>query len=655
MKKISVIISIVLLLTGCIPDERNNFMVPDSFGITSLENVVEASVHTGSYRIGISKSGKGQTAAQVHISQNADECKAVVDRYNQENNTHFRPIQPSLYTLDATDFSFAEKDVTREVGLHWDPFLVASFMGESEDYVLPILIESDDETVKVQEKRSYILVHLNRSAVAVKQQNVARTIERKSVEPGSDGSQPELQEVITLDVGITPAIRQVGLRFPVAIDLSDAPEGLVTPLDAEAVIEEGKLSGSFRIQLDKSVLLKDGAYQDFPPYEITVRVKTEGLQATLAGEPFQLKGLSYGNMVTKVVVEPAAKGIKDIQRVWGLFSTDGAWYNFLDGFSASADRTVAMDDELVYISRSSKQGGIYALSLSSGAFVKQLDVTPALATDCTLTVSCVRSISNPGGKNVLTFCTLKEDASQHLFVYAYVNGTDAAPVQILDYALDNKGGVEDWRRYGDRYTVEGNWKSGKLWFQTWHDGGTAKTIGFTIENGVITNPQDPIDYYVANPPAGIKDVAFYPGSSQAFITGPGKATLYKPGSAGPNGWIKWDVVEELEDLQFSYGYNFFTFHDSRFIAYMKLDGENAVRGRLVVIDDEAGTAAGLTSQLKSQTNLREFPLQHADDFEAKSSITASHSVGDCIVFENKGNTYIAVLMQGCGLSLFQLQ
>ena len=60
MKKTIIWLAAALLLTGCIRDERDNFMVPDSFGINADDLLQETSVHTGNYVLGISKSGKGQ-------------------------------------------------------------------------------------------------------------------------------------------------------------------------------------------------------------------------------------------------------------------------------------------------------------------------------------------------------------------------------------------------------------------------------------------------------------------------------------------------------------------------------------------------------------------------------------------------------------------
>ena len=669
MKK-SLLYTLLVLGTvlSCVPDERNNFMVDDSFGLTAKSLVQDVSLHTGTASVGLAKNGKGQQSGTLRVVQDQDRVQTALEQFNKDNGTAYKAILPSAIFWDETRFDFAVGDIVKNLTLRWDPELVGSVVGDESNWVIPILLEGDG--LEVKEGRDFMLIRLTRSSLSLVQATQERSIDRKNVEADESGRQPELLETITLDLALSQAIKGVGLTLPIDIDPSliegfnagretqyvKAPEGLVTILDKSATIDEGSLGTTFRVQLDKSKLLDgNGKMQDFPPYVIPVRVKADERSATQGGEPFELRGLRYGNLVSYITVEKAQTGISSVKREWGLYSIPGAWYEFLDGFTAGADRTLALDADHVYVSLSSAAGGIYALSRSSGAFVKKLDVSPAQGHGCTFPVSCVRVIPNANGKDVVSFCTLKGDSGQHLLVYAYTAGTDAAPVQILDYALDNKGGVEDWRRYGDRYTVTGNWQNGTLWFQTWSDGGTAKTIGFTLSNGVVTNPADPIDYYIANPAAGIKDVVFYPGWDNVLITSTQPAVLYKPGSAGPNGWIKWDQVESFPDLAFSYGYNFFEFHDKNFIAYMQLAGENAAQGRLVIIDDDAAQPSDFPAQLKAQTNRREFPIQDELDFDAKSSVTAASSVGDCALVDVNGNTYIAVLMQGCGVSLFSLK
>ncbi len=680
-KQIFLMAALILGTTGCLKDDRNNFMVEDSFGLTARSAVVEASVHTGAASVGIAKNGKGQSSASVSIVSGEEADKAVLKEYNAANGTSYKALPAYLYTLSDTRIDYAEKDVVKELTVEWDSKLAAQTIGESTDYVIPLSISSGELSVNAQ--HSFLMIHLNRSTLSVEQATQVRSIENKAVEADDKGNVPELKETITLDLSLDKAIKNVGMTLPVAIDNSliskfnetaeeewtAAPEGLVTLVNSSVSIKEGASSSTFQVVLDKGKLpFTDGHLQEFPPYVVPVAVDASAIQATMSGKEFSLEGLGLGNMVTYICVSYASNGISVVVREWGLYSESSAWYSGLEGFGAGSDRTIAMDDDYVYVAHSNGTPGIYALSRTNGSFVKKLDVSTAEGNGCTHPVSCVRMIPNESGADFLSFCSLKTEGDQHLYVYAYVNGTDAAPVQILDFLKDNKGGANDWRRYGDRFTVEGTWQNGKLWFLTWHDGAYGKMLGFHLQNGTVVNPEDPEDYYIPSDKAGIKDVIRYPGWDKFLVTRNGRGNIYSPGAPGANGWISLTDEAEIAGLSLSYGFNFFDFHGENYIAFMQLDGENAVRGKLVVINDTAGTPAGFPDVLKwygdncapaegeeLPEGIRYFPIQHPDDFEAKSSITASHSVGDCTVRYISGSTYIAVLMQGCGLSLFQLQ
>lgn len=679
--RIFLLASIILCVSGCLKDDRLNFMVDDSFGLTARSAVVEASIHPGSCSVGIAKNGIGSSAAAVDIISGQADDKAALEAYNSANGTAYRALPAYLYELSDTRLEYSEKEVVKEVSISWDAKLVAQAMGDKDDLVIPLCISSGK--LDVNKDHSFLMVHLNRSTLAVEQTSQVRSIEGRAVEADESGNQPELKETITLDLSLDHAIKNVGMTLPVAIDNSliaafnqkeedewvAAPEGLVTIAAGEVSIPEGSGSATFQITLDKGKLpFKDGKLQMFPNYVVPVAVNANSLKATLSGQDFDLKGLGLGNMVTYVCVSYAMNGITVIVREWGKYSQGTAWYSELEGFAAGADRTIAMDDNYVYIAHSSGNAGIYALNRSNGSFAKKLDVSPTEGGICTHPVSCVRMIKNENGPDILLFSSLKVENNEHVYLYAYVNGTDAAPVRIMDFLHDNKGGADDWRRYGDRFTVEGTWQSGKLWFLTWHDGAYGKMLGFHIENGVIVNPEDPEDYFIANDKAGIKDVIRYPGWNNFLVTRNGRGNIYSVGAPGANNWIALNDVEEIAGLSLSYGYNFFDFHGENYIAFMQLDGENAVRGKLVVIDDKSESPAEFPDQLKwylenrnpgegedLPEGIRMFPIQDAEDFEAKSSITAGHSVGDCTVRYINGSTYIAVLMQGCGLSLFQIQ
>lgn len=679
--RILLLAAFTLLASSCLKDDRLNFMVDDSFGLTARQSVVEASIHTGNCSVGIAKNGIGSASASVDIVSGQAADKAALDAYNTENGTAYQAIPAYLYELSDTRLEYSEKEVVKEVTISWDASLVAKMMETGADYVIPLSISS--EKLNVNSDHSFLMVHLNRSTLSVEQARQVRSIEAKAVEADESGNTPELKETITLDLSMDHTIKNVGMTLPVAIDNSlvstfnedeedewvAAPEGLVSIVSDEVTIPEGANSATFQVILDKSKLpFKDGKLQVFPNYVVPVAVSADNLKATMSGKEFALKGLGLGNMVTYICVSYAMNGISVVVREWGRYSQETAWYSDLDGFGSGADRTIAMDDNYIYIAHSSGTAGIYALSRSNGSFVKKLDVSTTAGGTCTHPVSCVRMIKNEAGADILTFCSLKVEGNEHLYVYAYVNGTDTAPVRILDFLKDNKGGANDWRRYGDRFTVEGTWQNGTLWFLTWHDGAYGKMLGFHLVNGEIVNPEDPEDYYIPSDAAGIKDVVRYPGWDNFLVTRNGRGNIYSPGEVGANNWITLNDQKEIKALSLAYGFNFFDFHGENYMAFMQLDGENAVRGKLVIMDNKAESPAQFPDQLdwfaENRTpgegedlaeGLRYFPIQDAEDFEAKSTITASHSVGDCTVRYIDGSTYVAVLMQGCGLSLFQLQ
>ena len=668
MKKISILIVALALAVGCFPDDRNNYMVDDSFCLTATSQLQQASVHTGSWTLGIAKNGKGTMAARARISTDPADYESALKLFNIKNGTAYKAIPAEHFTIEGRELDYAADEVVKTVTLSWNAAEMAAFIGDDTDYVIPLRLVSDQ--LEVNGEHSFLMVRLARSGVRVTQQTVARSIERKAIEPDASGAQQELKETITLDLAMTNPIKGLALSFPIEIDnslvaafnegreenWSQAPEGLVTLLDSQVTLPEGNSSTTFKILLDKSLLLENGKMKDFPPYVVPVRVKESGMSATLNGNPFELGGLSFGNMVTYVTVAPASSGISAVNREWGRFSPADAWYADLEGFATGADRTIALDDDFVYVGHSNSTPAIYALSRTSGAFVKKLDVGAAPENGCTFPVSCVRMIPNASGKAILSFCSLKGDSDQHLYVYAYTNGIDAAPVQILDYLHDNAGGADDWRRYGDRFTVEGTWQEGTLWFTTWSDGAKCKIIGFTLRNGIVTNPEDPVDYFMANEKAGIKDLVRYPGWDNFLVTRTSGGTVFKPGQVdGDTGWTSLSSVSELSEAALTYGYNFFSFHGKDFMAFMRLDAENGNTGRLVIIEDDQAAPADFPSRLRAAAGALEFPIQHTDNFEEKSAVTAGSSVGDCCVWTADGNTCIAVLMQGCGLSLFQLQ
>ena len=658
MKKTIIWLAAVLLLTGCIRDERDNFMVPDSFGINADDLLEETSVHTGNYVLGISKSGKGQASGKVSISL----AETALPDYNEAHETDFKAVLPSLVSFDQEMLDFSVEDGTRTFTISWDPELMAQFIAEDTRYVIPLRIQSQDLTVN--EGRELVLLHLNRSGVSVPQTNVSRVVEAKDVEPGPGGEQPELQETLILDINLKPNVKYLGLSFPVCVDNSlidsynqahqtsyvPAPDGLVTLLDNEAVIEEGAIGGNFRVLLDKSVLMKDGKLGEFPDYLIPVRLQREKLTASLNGEDFDLKGLSYGNLVTYISFSYYAPppGLSVI-RMWGKYSTETAsWSDYLGDFTAGADRNVALDDNYIYIAETNTSKNLWAISLQDPGIYKRLPVG-TVADEGIFYLSCPRIIPNTsadinGGKDVLAVSNMNAGDPK---LYMYADGIDADPRVI---------NMSTWasRRLGDTFTFWGSMQGGILFFKDFSspDG----TVSFKLNGlsamwlvGRIVAPAAAgAGAYFPFPDNINQGVSSVRGGETAWLTTASK-DLYTLEGAD-----KEPTLAELSGYFADTAFRFFEFDGKRYIAYTRQVSPSD--GRLFILEGEAGQS--WSGMLEKRNVIYQAAIQNDTDEEGLDdtpSPKASGNSGMDLDVRIAGNeVYIAVVKQNVGLSLFRM-
>lgn len=665
MKRIAIYIGILLLVAGCFPDNRNNFMVPDGFGISATNTVLQASLHTGTYSLGIAKSGIGQSAGSVSITVSQPACEEALAAYNKANKKKYKTIGASFITLDKEQLAFDQKDVAQTVTLSWDPEVLAAFVGLDTNYVVPILINSQD--LEVKDGRGFVMLHPNRSGINVPQTSVARVVEAKDVEPGLDGKQPELQETVVLDVNLKPAIKNLGIHFPVCIDNSlidaynlahdtqyqAAPEGLVTLVDKEAVIAEGALGGSFRILLDKSVLLKDGKLEEFPDYLIPVRLDEKKLSATLSGKEFELKGLSYNNLVTYVSFTYYAPppGLSVI-RLWGKYSTTGAaWSDYIEGFTAGADRNVAVDDNYVYIAETNTSKNLWAISLADPGIYKKLPVG-TVADAGTFYLSCPRIIPNTdaninGGKDVLMVSNM---IAGDPTLYIYDKGIDQDPTAL---------GTTTWasRRLGDTFTYWGTLQNGILFFKDFNS--TQGTVTLPMSGSLTSKPW--LHARIAAPavtgagayfpfPENInKGISTVRGGATSWLTSTTKdlATL--------EGADNNPTLTELSGYYADAAFRFFQFEGKPYIAYSRQ--VDASDGRLFILEGEPGES--WESMLEARNVIYQAAIQNDAEQEAalepEASPMASGNSGMDLDVRISGNeVYIAVIKQNVGLSLFRM-
>ena len=652
MKRMSIIIVGMLLVSGCFPDERNNFMVPDSFGITSLENVVEASVHTGSYVLGIAKSGKGQTAAHVEINRNQDDIDARLSDFNAKHDTEYKAVMTSLVEMDAVDFDFTAEEAAKEVTISWDPDLLARFMGDSDQYVIPVLIKSEDPVVQVKDDRSLLLVHLKRSSVSLKQKSVTRTIEKKTVERDKNGNQPPLKELVSLDVEIDNPIAGVGITYPLEIGETNAPSGLVRLVSPSVTIPEGGKSGTVQVELDYSVLLENGILNQFPDYDVPVRIKTDGMTASLNGESFPLQGLSYGNTVTHFTFfwKETKKGL-NFSRAWGLYSTEGeSWSDYMTGFTAGADRNVTLDGDFVYVAETNQSKNLWAISLKDPGNFRKLPVG-TVKDEGIFYLSCPRVIPNTnadinGGKDLLVVSNMIEGDPT---LYVYLNGINSDPVPFA---------MTTWasRRLGDTFSWWGSYQDGVVFFKDYNT--TQGTVTFWL-SGKASGTLFLMGRLAA--PAQTGAAAYFPfpdDINSGIISVRGGETSWLV-TASKNlktleGADNNATLTELDPAWGNSSFRYFTLAGKRYVAIARQDSSAA--GRLIVLEGEGETNWGrivTDGKVVYEAAIQNDTENEALD-ESPSARFSGNSGMDLDVYKNGEDVYIAVVKQNVGLSLFRV-
>lgn len=351
-------------------------------------------------------------------------------------------------------------------------------------------------------------------------------------------------------------------------------------------------------------------------------------------------------------VPEAAEKVLTLERQWSMLSTaDTKWYTQIaaDGAAFNADgqaRSVAMDDDYIYLPKSSGYAAIIAVSLADKTQMKRLNTTGFAGT--TFQTSFARIVKNTdasvnGGKDILLVSNLSAgDETKPFEVRAFSNGINEASVRYAAFIWDSANNVNDWRRYGDRFFVTGTYQSGAVYCPAFEE---KKSVILGITNGARSSVTQ---IMTAEKAGGIIDAAVYPGGSGILFSNVSTGIFAKADGTKTN---KWDTyaAESVDAAKKSFGYNFFTFNEKKYIARVVLESET--KARLQIFEDTAGTEAGFLAAIAG-TPLFEAPLQSESDFTADSP--ASSTLADCSVRVMSDHVLIAGLLQNGGLSLFKM-
>lgn len=345
-----------------------------------------------------------------------------------------------------------------------------------------------------------------------------------------------------------------------------------------------------------------------------------------------------------------------LERVWGFYKEGTTpWYDpsnitavsiaHPDGYGMA--RGLAMDDEFIYLPKASGYANVAAVSIADKTVQKALNKS-GVAGGSTFATSFVRMIKNTdasvnGGKDVLLLCNLTStdsDANQ-LKLYAYKDGVDAAPTKIAAFCWDSANNVNDWRRYGDRFFVEGDWSNAKVYFPSFNEN---KTVVLSIANGARTAVTQ-IAAGAANSPSGIKDLTVYPGDNKLFLTNNSIANLVAPTGGKSNGWDEYSLSASSSEAVGTWGYNFFEFNGKKYIAYARIIGET--KAQIEIVEDKGD----LLTSLSAKEGLMVSPIHDATDLDKE---VATGNAADCCVRVIGDEVYIAALTRDGGCVLDKL-
>lgn len=351
------------------------------------------------------------------------------------------------------------------------------------------------------------------------------------------------------------------------------------------------------------------------------------------------------SIAQKAAAAPA--GVVKVERVWGKYPTE--WPTF----SGNLDRTATMDEEYVYVAKSSGDAkGVWAIPID-GDLTKAKEVCmTGVESEGTFSTSCVRTIYNPTtGKHILLLSNLAMEGGAHLYLYAYENGIDQAPTKLLsDYTLPT------WaeRRFGDFFTVVGDWSKGCVWFRTFTSGAST-TARFNIVNGKLASQTpDGFNYgYAASQGKG----SFYQydmSAKQGLLVTDSIAMFYDLNSAEGQ---EWNAPATTENMRRMFGITPFEYKGKKFIAYTKMKNDNAARSWIKVIEDK-GTAADFKASLEEDKVVYQAAIQINEEGESTNVMSgatfSNQTSASCAVVVKEDGVYILGHHHNVGISLFKL-
>ena len=319
-------------------------------------------------------------------------------------------------------------------------------------------------------------------------------------------------------------------------------------------------------------------------------------------------------------------------------NSDPWWTGMIADGVANMDRNAATDGEYAYVAKAGAEvADIYAIEIANPANVKKVNMTGVEGGY--FPTACVRTMYNPTtGKYVLIASAMGMNAGEIVAIYAWENGIDAAPT-----VLCNNWTIPSWapRRFGDFFTVCGDWTKGELWFRSQSSCTVAR---YSIVNGVLQNPGSPDGFgNIASDVVAMGSLYRYSMTDAYGLVVTPEVAKYVGLNDGAE--VALSLAEGLTYNK-CYGFTPFVHKGKNYIAYTRM--ETAAKGKLVIIADN-------TANFKEALEANEVVYEsYLHDTDITLSCWSGNTMASCSVCVLADKTIIVAQQQNVGISAFQL-
>jgi hypothetical protein len=346
-----------------------------------------------------------------------------------------------------------------------------------------------------------------------------------------------------------------------------------------------------------------------------------------------------GSVEKTLNIKAVTTGISEITRVWGVYykpfseGVDAKWFGSQVSGEANIIRTVAMNDEYVFLSKDKDSvnptGGVYAVSISDPNSVRILSQNGIAAGTRFFAITTL--------ENSVLAASFAMGEGQKFSIYAW-DDVNSDPRQILSYTTTANV------RLGDKITVEGTWSDGKIWCYDSTSG--TKVYCFAVSDGKVNAAPAEVDL---DTKMGTY-AGFYPYSGNQYICA----------GAGVNAGL-FTVDGTLATLNYSFpsslissptlGIRFFTFNEENYMGYVALrNGYTDGQMRVSALSGET-----LQESIDNLTNTYKFWLGDPNATEDREYVKNANGCGDGTFRVIGDKTYYAAFVTGTGLSLFEIK